>query len=148
MNKKEILAKLEEQASKTETKKLGIKEVSALLDFVDTSEEDRVAIINHLEDNGLLVTTKGFSSMSAIQKQIHRFINDTLLGDLMKNGKSTIVVSPEDLKSLVSEASGNGEKYYVLNKKGDLIKPSCNNTNITEQRKVRELKAMQEQMTK
>ena len=148
MNKKEILAKLEKQASTTDTKKLGIKEVSALLDFVDTSEDDRVSIINHLEDNGLLVTPKGFSSMSAIQKQIHRFINDTLLGDLMKNGKSTIVVSPEDLKSLVSEASSHGEKYYVLNKKGDLIKPSCNNTNITEQRKVRELKAMQEQMTK
>ena len=68
-----------------------------------------------------------------------------MLGQLMKDGKCNLQVTEDDLASLLEEDKG---EYYVLNKKGDLIKPSCNNTNVTQARKVRELKAMQEQISK
>ena len=128
---------LVELAKNESSKKVKLSTVNLILTSHAIKEDEQATIITYLEDNGYLVTPKGFDSMSPLQKKIHRFINDSLLGDLVKNGKATIEVTEEELESLTTESDG---KFYVLNKKGDLIKPSCNNTNITEQRRVAEAK--------
>ena len=146
MKNSEIIKLLENQASNLEDgKKLALKDVSFLCNTLVVSEQDQVKIVQALEDKGILETPKGYTSMSSLQLKIHRFINESMLGQLMKEGKAHLQVTEEDLESLLEEDKGT---YYVLNKKGDLIKPSCNNTNVTQARKVREIKAMQEQITK
>ena len=146
MKYQEIIQLLVNKAKSLEDgKKLSLKDVSFLCNTLVVSEADQVKIVNALEDKGLLETPKGYASMSTLQLKIHRFINESMLGQLMKDGKCNLQVTEDDLASLLEEDKG---EYYVLNKKGDLIKPSCNNTNVTQARKVRELKAMQEQISK
>lgn len=146
MKYQEIIQLLENKAKTLEdSKKLSLKDVSFLCNTLVVSEPDQVKIVNALEDKGILETPKGYASMSSLQLKIHRFINESMLGQLMDEGKCKLVVTEDDLKSLLEEDKG---EYYVLNKKGDLIKPSCNNTNVTQARKVREIKAMQEQIAK
>ena len=146
MKYQEIIQLLVNKAKSLEDgKKLSLKDVSFLCNTLVVSEADQVKIVNALEDKGLLETPKGYASMSTLQLKIHRFINESMLGQLMKDGKCNLQVTEDDLASLLEEDKG---EYYVLNKKGDLIKPSCNNTNVTQARKVREIKAMQEQIAK
>ena len=146
MKYQEIIQLLVNKAKSLEDgKKLSLKDVSFLCNTLVVSEADQVKIVNALEDKGLLETPKGYASMSTLQLKIHRFINESMLGQLMKDGKCNLQVTEDDLASLLEEDKG---EYYVLNKTGDLIKPSCNNTNVTQARKVRELKAMQEQISK
>ena len=146
MKYQEIIQLLENKAKTLEdSKKLSLKDVSFLCNTLVVSEPDQVKIVNALEDKGILETPKGYASMSSLLLKIHRFINESMLGQLMDEGKCKLVVTEDDLKSLLEEDKG---EYYVLNKKGDLIKPSCNNTNVTQARKVREIKAMQEQIAK
>ena len=146
MKYQEIIQLLENKAKTLEdSKKLSLKDVSFLCNTLVVSEPDQVKIVNALEDKGILETPKGYASMSSLQLKIHRFINESMLGQLMDEGKCKLVVTEDDLKSLLEEDKG---EYYVLNKKGALIKPSCNNTNVTQARKVREIKAMQEQIAK
>ena len=146
MKYQEIIQLLENKAKTLEdSKKLSLKDVSFLCNTLVVSEPDQVKIVNALEAKGILETPKGYASMSSLQLKIHRFINESMLGQLMDEGKCKLVVTEDDLKSLLEEDKG---EYYVLNKKGDLIKPSCNNTNVTQARKVREIKAMQEQIAK
>lgn len=145
MKKEQIekyISKFETLAKNEESGKLKANVVMGFLKFNDASEEDSQNIIHILEDKGLIITPKGFASMSKLQKIVHRFINEQLLGDLMRVGESTLKVNEEDLKSLVDEGEG---KYFVLNVKGDLIKPSCNNTNITEARRVAHAKKLMEE---
>ena len=80
--------------------------------------------------------------MSPLQKSIHRFINDDMLKQLSNDGQAKLMVSENDLKSLTMD----NDKFYVLNKKGDLIKPSCNNTNITQKRLVAKTKENMEKI--
>ena len=146
MKYQEIIQLLENKAKTLDKgQKLSLKDVSFLCNTLVVSEPDQVKIVNALEDKGILETPKGYASMSSLQLKIHRFINESMLGQLMDEGKCKLVVTEDDLKSLLEEDKG---EYYVLNKKGDLIKPSCNNTNVTQARKVREIKAMQEQISK
>ena len=146
MKYQEIIQLLENKAKTLDKgQKLSLKDVSFLCNTLVVSEPDQVKIVNSLEDKGILETPKGYASMSSLQLKIHRFINESMLGQLMDEGKCKLVVTEDDLKSLLEEDKG---EYYVLNKKGDLIKPSCNNTNVTQARKVREIKAMQEQISK
>ena len=145
MKKEQIekyISKFEALAKNEDNKKLKSNVVIAHLEFNDASEEDTQTIVHRLEDMGLIITPKGFASMSKLQKIVHRFINEQLLGDLMRVGESTLKVNEEDLKSLVDEGEG---KYFVLNVKGDLIKPSCNNTNITEARRVAHAKKLMDE---
>ena len=135
MKYEQILDILSNEA-KTSKEALKLNDVNTFCTRLGLDEKNIVKVIHNLEDNGFLQVPKGFSSMSPLQKKIHRFINDELLEQLLKNGKATLIVSEEDLKSL----SKNDDKCYVLNKKGDLIKPSCNNTNITNARRVKKAK--------
>ena len=145
MKKQDIIKALENKHSKYEDgRKLQLKDVNFLCDAFDTSETDCIEIVNHLEDKGILDAPKGYASMSSLQLKIHRFINESMLGQLMKEGKCQLNVTEEDLASLLEEDKGT---YFVLNKKGDLIKPSCNNTNVSQARKVKELKKQQEQIS-
>ena len=142
MKYQDIINSLNTLASNEPNNKLHIKDVDKLLSFIGSNDDTRTKVIHDLEDRNILVTPKGFSSMSPLQKTIHRFINDQLLSDLMKLGKATLEVDSESLKSLVDDDG----KFYVLNAKGDLIKPSCNNTNITEARRVALAKKQMEEV--
>ena len=146
MNAKEnqnYVSKFEALAKNEDSGKLKSNVVIGHLAFNDVGEKDSQEILHLLEDKGIIITPKGFASMSKLQKIVHRFINEQLLGDLMRVGESTLKVNEEDLKSLVDEGEG---KYFVLNVKGDLIKPSCNNTNITEARRVAHAKKLMEEV--
>ena len=140
MNKKQILDTLIKQANETEGRKLKSNDVLNKLEFSGLSDDDKTSIIHELEDKGLLHTPKGFTSFSPIQKAIHRFINDDLLNQLVKERKATIEVTEDMLK----DVDTSEDKYYILNAKGDLIKQACNNTNITEQRRVAHAKKLME----
>lgn len=147
MKNQEIIQLLENKAKTLDDgKKLSM---SFVVDFCSTlgiDESNQTKIINALEDKGIVETSKGYQSMTAAQLKIHRYINEQMLVDLQKVRKSSIELTEEECSSLVTDdVSGN---VCVLNKKGDLIKPSCNNTNVTQARKVRELKAMQDQISK
>ena len=145
MKIEQIIQALENLASTKKDSKLKLVDINNFFDAFKTSSEDQIKVINALEDKGFVETPKGFASMSALQLKIHRFINESLLGQLIKHRKATLVVTEEDLKSLLEEDEGI---YYVLNKKGDLIKPSCNNTNITQARRVKKAKEQMDQLNK
>ena len=123
-------------------KQLEISDVDTFCRRLRVSSDDTTWIIHQLEDKNLIKVPKGFSSMSPLQKSIHRFINDDMLAQLSNNGKAQLIVSEEDLKSLTMDK----DRFYVLNKKGDLIKPSCNNTNITQKRLLAKTKENMEKL--
>ena len=131
-----------------ENKPLKLQLVNQVCLGLELNESEISNVIGKLEEKSLVQVPKGFASMSNLQKMIHRFINDELLDQLLKNGKAQLVVSEEDLKSLTTERVNNVEKCYVLNKKGDLIKPSCNNTNITQARLVAKTRENAEKLEK
>ena len=140
---KKYISKFEMLAEKNGGK-INSSVVNEHLEFNDVSSEDTNTIIHKLEDMNLLVVPKGFASMSNAQKRIHRFINDELLPSLMKTRKASLELTEDECKSIIEDQK---DKFYVLNRNGHLIKPSCNNTNVTEARKVQELKKMQEQIS-
>lgn len=141
MKNQEIIQLLEKKANDSESKKLNLKDINFLCSTLGVKESDVIEIVNALEDKAILDAPKGYASMSQLQLKIHRFINESMLGQLMEKGVAKLVVSEEDLASLLEEDKGT---YFVLNRKGDLIKPSCNNTNVTQARKIKELKAKME----
>ena len=145
MKTNDIILACETLAKTRENKKVNLKDVNIFFTSFNVESSEQTKVIHHLEDKGILETPKGFSSMSVLQLKIHRFINEQLLVQLMDKGEAKLKASQDELKSLVND-DGNG--FFVLNKKGDLIKPSCNNTNVTQARKVKELKKMQEQIQK
>ena len=130
MNKKQVLDILINDAK---DKQLEINDVDTFCRRVGLDSKTTQEIIHALEDMSLVKVPKGFASMSPLQKTIHRFINNELLEQLLNKGQAKLIVSEDDLKSLVTEE----DKVFVLNKKGDLIKPSCNNTNVTQARLVK-----------
>ena len=140
MKKDQILASLVKEAKETEGNKLKSNDVLNSLKYSGLSDDDKKSIIHDLEDQGLLVTPKGFSSFSPLQKKLHRFINDELLPSLVDHGEATIKVSEEELK----DVDTSEERPYILNRKGDLIKQACNNTNVTEHRRVARAKKLME----
>ncbi len=131
MNKKQVLDILTNDAK--DSKQLEINDVDTFCRRVGLDNKTTQEIIHALEDSNLVKVPKGFASMSPLQKTIHRFINNELLEQLLNKGQAKLIVSEDDLKSLVTEE----DKVFVLNKKGDLIKPSCNNTNVTQARLVK-----------
>ena len=133
MNKKEVLNILTNDAKFETSKQLEISDVDTFCRRVGLDNKTTQEIIHTLEDSNLVKVPKGFASMSPLQKTIHRFINNELLEQLLNKGQAKLIVSEDDLKSLVTEE----DKVFVLNKKGDLIKPSCNNTNVTQARLVK-----------
>ena len=139
MNKKQILEIL---INDSKDKQLEINDVDTFCRRLGVSSDDTTSIIHSLEDKNLVRVPKGFGSMSPLQKSIHRFINDDMLNQLSNNGKATLLVSEKDLESLTMD----NDKHYVLNKKGDLIKPSCDNTNGTQKRLVAKTKANMEKL--
>ena len=140
MNKKQVLEILISDAKKDGA--LEISDVDTFCRRLGLSSDDTTSIIHSLEDKNLVRVPKGFASMTPLQKSIHRFINDEMLSQLSNNGQAKLIVSEDDLKSLTMD----NDKYYVLNKKGDLIKPSCNNTNITQKRLVAKTKENMEKI--
>ena len=139
MNKKQVLEILINNAKDSS---LEISDVDTFCRRLGLSSDDTTSIIHSLEDKNLVRVPKGFASMTPLQKSIHRFINDEMLSQLSNNGQAKLVVSEQDLKSLTMD----NDRYYVLNKKGDLIKPSCNNKNITQKRLVAKTKEHMEKM--
>ena len=139
MNKKQVLEILINDAKDSS---LEISDVDTFCRRLGLSSDDTTSIIHSLEDKNLVRVPKGFASMTPLQKSIHRFINDEMLSQLSNNGQAKLVVSEQDLKSLTMD----NDRYYVLNKKGDLIKPSCNNTNITQKRLVAKTKENMEKI--
>ena len=133
MNKKQVLDILINDAKFEASKQLEISDVDTFCRRVGLDNKTTQEIIHTLEDSNLVKVPKGFASMSPLQKTIHRFINNELLEQLLNKGQAKLIVSEDDLKSLVTEE----DKVFVLNKKGDLIKPSCNNTNVTQARLVK-----------
>ena len=141
MNKKDVVQILTNDAKDSKDGKLRIDDVSTFCRRVSLSDEDSKHVVHQLEDKALLVTPKGFSSFSPLQKAIHRFINDDLLHQLISKRKATLEVT-EDMLNDVD--TSEGDKFYVLNAKGDLIRQACNNTNITEARRVAHAKKLME----
>ena len=141
MKKSQVLEILTNDAK---DKVLEISDVDTFCRRLGLSSEDTTSVMHSLEDKALIKVPKGFSSMSPLQKKIHRFFNDEFLEALLKYGKVSFQADENELKSLVKD----DDKCYVLNKKGDLIKPSCNNTNITNQRLVAKAKKDAEQLAK
>ena len=141
VNKKDVIQILTNDAKDSKDGKLRLDDVTTFCRRVALSDEDTKLVIHHLEDKALLVTPKGFTSFSPLQKVIHRFINDDLLAMLVKNRKATLEVT-EDMLNDVD--TSEGDKFYVLNAKGDLIRQACNNTNITEARRVAHAKKLME----
>ena len=139
MNKKQVLEILINDAKDSS---LEISDVDTFCRRLGLSSDDTTSIIHSLEDKNLVRVPKGFASMTPLQKSIHRFINDEMLSQLSNNGQAKLIVSEQYLKSLTMD----NDRYYVLNKKGDLIKPSCNNTNITQKRLVAKAKEHMEKM--
>ena len=142
MKKDQILATLITEAKETEGNKLKSNDVIQALKFSGLSDDDKKDIIHTLEDQGLLVTPKGFGSFSPIQKKLHRFINEEMLPSLVKTLEATIKVTEEELK----DVDTSEERPYILNRKGDLIKQACNNTNVTEHRRVALAKKQMEEV--
>ena len=141
MNKKDVVQILTNDAKDSKDGKLRIDDVTTFCRRVSLSDEDSKHVVHQLEDKALLVTPKGFSSFSPLQKAIHRFINDDLLHQLISKRKATLEVT-EDMLNDVD--TSEGDKFYVLNAKGDLIRQACNNTNITEARRVAHAKKLME----
>ena len=138
-NKKQVLEILINDAK---DKQLEISDVDTFCRRLRLTSDETTSIIHSLEDKNLVKVPKGFASMTPLQKSIHRFINDDMLAQLSNNGKAQLIVSEEDLKSLTMD----NDRFYVLNKKGDLIKPSCNNTNITQKRLLAKTKENMEKL--
>ena len=141
VNKKQIVDQLIKQAKDCDGGKLKSNDVLMKLEFSPLHEDEKKDVIHMLEDKGLLVTPKGFSSFSPLQKAIHRFINDDLLHQLVSKRKASLEVTEEMLNDVDTSEE---DKFYVLNKKGDLIRQACNNTNITEARRVAHAKKLME----
>ena len=140
MNTKDVISILTNDAKDAKDGKLRIDDVSTFCRRLSLSDEDTKKVVHSLEDKALLVTPKGFTSFSPIQKVIHRFINDDLLPMLIKDGKATLEVNEDMLKDIDSSE----EKPYILNAKGDLIRQACNNTNVTEARRIAHAKKLME----
>ena len=140
MNSKDVIQILTNDANDSKDGKLKIDDVSTFCRRISLSDEDTKKVIHGLEDKALLVTPKGFTSFSPLQKVIHRFINDDLLPMLVKNRKATLEVTED----MINDVDSSEEKPYILNAKGDLIRQACNNTNITEARRVAHAKKLME----
>tara|TARA_Y100000310_G_C20308255_1_gene634996 strand:+ start:164 stop:628 length:465 start_codon:yes stop_codon:yes gene_type:complete len=140
IGQKQVIQILAVDAQDSKDGKLRIDDVTTFCRRVALSDEDTKSVIHHLEDKALLVTPKGFTSFSPLQKVIHRFINDDLLPMLVKDRKAVLEVTEE----MLNDVDASEEKPYILNAKGDLIRQACNNTNITEARRVAHAKKLME----
>ena len=140
IGQKQVIQILTVDAQDSKDGKLRIDDVTTFCRRVALSDEDTKFVVHQLEDKALLVTPKGFSSFSPIQKAIHRFINDDLLDMLVATRKATIEVTEDDLNDVDSSEN----RPFILNAKGDLIRQACNNTNITEARRVAHAKKLME----
>ena len=105
-NKKQVLEILINDAK---DKQLEISDVDTFCRRLRLTSDETTSIIHSLEDKNLVKVPKGFASMTPLQKSIHRFINDDMLAQLSNNGKATLIVSEEDLKSLTMDK----DRFYV-----------------------------------
>ena len=99
------------------------------------------AITEALISEGIVQLKKGEASYSQVQRKIVHYLNHQFHVDLFENGKTSFALSDEEIESSLREED---KKVMVLNANGHLIEQKVNNTDVTEKRRVEELKSKME----